>query len=983
MDTKDRATESREGRLDMDQVRQKLAGKAGKQYWRSLEEVAETPEFQNFLDDEFPHRSTLAHINRRDLLKFMGASIALAGLSGCRGVFLPQEKLVPYVKAPEEMVFGVPLFYASSVMLGAYATGVLVEQHEGRPTRLEGNPEHPASLGSLDSLSQAEIINLYDPDRATNVLFNGDISTWELFTQHLTESMAAAKGNGGAGIRILTGGVSSPTLVDQIQAFLRQFPQAQWHTHEPVGRGGVYEGAKIAFGKALEPVYDFTKAKTVLTLDADFMSPSSMPGSLRYARDFANGRRVTGYKGEMNRLYSIESTPTLCGAMADHRWPVKSADIYQVAQNLASALGVGGSNADVKGVAAKDFQAMVEDLRANNGLVVVGDFQPPHVHALVHSINQTLGAVGKSVKFVEPVNAAAIKARDLFSLVQDLQGGQVETMIIFGGNPAYDAPTDFAFGEALKKAKTRIHHSLWENETSLLCQWVTPATHYLEEWGDGLAYDGTVSMIQPLIAPLYEGRADVEFMSMLNGKPRGSYDLVRDYWKRNGLGGPSFEKNWRQFVHDGVLNRPAIQVSGTPSVNASALPAAAAASGWEIIFRPDPTIYDGRFSNNGWLQETPKPLTKMTWDNTAIISPATAMEMGLNNDDLVRITHGGATVEAGCYVLPGQPDQCLTVHFGYGRTRGGVVATVTGDYGGGYNGYVFRKSDKPYFDSGVQIEKIGGQMNLATTQTHQPIDAPKRQPGIEGSVVAQFEGDHREIIFDYTLPFFNEKAEELVKERKEKTEEYERNDQYPEEIFKWEGEQWAMTIDLNTCIGCGACVTACQSENNIPVVGKPAVGRHRELHWIRIDRYYKGGGENPTINWQPVACVHCEKAPCEPVCPVAATVHSHDGLNQMIYNRCVGTRYCANNCPYKVRRFNYLNFSDNQRQFATWIDEKDRKENPGQTSGNYERSRRSLLQMVNNPDVTVRGRGVMERCTYCVQRINNARIEAKKANKPI
>ncbi|MEZ0326910.1 MAG: TAT-variant-translocated molybdopterin oxidoreductase [Fimbriimonas sp.] len=967
------------------ELKASLAGKTGKQYWRSLEELSDSPQMQRFMDDEFPNRSSLAQINRRDMLKFMGASMALAGLSGCRSVFMPQEKLVPYVKAPEELVPGMPLFYASSMMLGGYATGVLVEQHEGRPTRLEGNPEHGSSLGALDSLSQAEILNLYDPDRTSVVTEKDDISTWDLFTERIGVQLELQNSIGGAGVRILTGAISSPSTIEQIENFLKTYPQARWHSYEPVGRGGVYAGAKAAFGRALEPIYDFSKEKTkaILTLDADFMSAASMPGSLRYAREFAEGRRVVGDRGDMNRLYAIESTPTLCGAMADHRWPVKSAQIYGIALNLAAALGLPVQASSTNTIPAEHFAAMVEDLRANKGVVVCGDFQPPHVHALVHAINQSLGAIGRSVRFVEPVNAAATRAGDLLPLLDDLQAGTVELLFIIGGNPLYDAPAEYQFAESLKKAKYKIHHTLYENETSQLCSWVLPATHFLEEWGDGLGHDGSVSMIQPVIAPLYEGRSVAELFSLLNRKPRGSYDIVRDYWRRNGLGGGNFEKSWRQFVHDGVLKKPVVEFSGTPAVSFATLPAPTETSGWEITFRADPTIYDGRFANNGWLQELPKPLTKLTWDNTAIIGPADATEMGLHIDDVVRITYKGTTVEAGVFVLPGQPRQCLTVHLGYGRTRGGVIATVQGDHGGGFNAYLLRRADAPFFSDGVTIEKVGTEMNLATTQTHQPIEAAKRPPGLEGSVVPQFPGDHREVILDYKLDFFNEHINEEVEKRAEISKEIRENNLFPEEIFDWKGEQWAMTIDLNTCIGCNACVTACQSENNIPVVGKVQVGRHREMHWIRIDRYYSGSGDNPTINWQPVTCVHCEKAPCEPVCPVAATVHSQEGLNQMIYNRCVGTRYCSNNCPYKVRRFNYLNFSDNQRQFATWANLDQQQKNPEAAVGVTEKNRRPLLKMLNNPDVTVRGRGVMEKCTYCVQRINNARIEAKKANRRI
>jgi molybdopterin-containing oxidoreductase family iron-sulfur binding subunit len=962
----------------------RLAGKKGRNYWRSLEELSDTPEMQKFMDDEFPNRSTLNQINRRDMLKFMGASMALAGLTGCRGMFMPQDKLVPYVKAPEELVPGIPLFYASSVMLGPYATGVLVEQHEGRPTRMEGNPQHGASLGALDAISQAEVLNLYDPDRATSVIYRDDVSTWDQFMDAMNEQLAKNAASRGASLRILTSGFSSPTTLEQVQKFLKKFPAAKWHSYEPVGRNPVYEGARMAFGRPLEPVYDFTKAKTVLSLDADFMQPAHMPGSLRYSRDFVNGRRVEGLTGTMNRLYCVESTPSLTGAFADHKWPVKASQIYSVAMAVASALGVGGSGGSVEGLDQAHLQAMVEDLRSSASVVVCGDFQPDYVHALVHSINQALGANGSIVSFVEPVNATVGRTRSLKELVDDLNGGAVETLLIVGGNPVYDAPADYKFADAVTKAQFRAYHTLYENETSQLCDWVLPATHTLEEWSDGVAFNGQISMVQPLIAPLYEGRSMAELFASLTGNQRGSYDLVRDYWKRNGLGPEGFEKNWRTVIHDGVVNRPVITISGTPTLNPAALPAPATSSGWELIFRPDPHVYDGRYANNGWLQELPKPMTKMTWDNVVMISPADAVEMGLDTDRVVKISLNGTSVEAGVFVQPGHPAKAATIFLGYGRKRGGVVATVTGDDGGGFDAYQFRTAEAPFFAQGLSIEPVGSaQVNLATTQIHQPIPAKDRRPAIEGSKVAQFEGDEREIILEWSLAHYLADGEKELEKRKKRSEEYAENQLYPDTIFEWKGEQWAMTVDLNTCIGCNACVTACQSENNIPVVGKKQVGRHREMHWLRIDRYYSGDEANPTITHQPLACVHCEKAPCEPVCPVAATVHSQEGLNQMIYNRCVGTRYCSNNCPYKVRRFNYLNFSDNQLQFATWADADRAEKNQAAAVNTIERDRRPLLKMVNNPDVTVRGRGVMEKCTYCVQRINNARIEAKKADRKI
>jgi molybdopterin-containing oxidoreductase family iron-sulfur binding subunit len=963
-----------------------LAGKRGKRYWRSLEELSETPEFQRFLDDEFPNRSSLMQMNRRDLLKFMGASIALAGLSGCRSVFLPQDKVVPYVKQPEELVPGKPLFYASTMSLAGYGVGVLVEQHEGRPIRIEGNREHPASLGAIDSISQAQVLGFYDPDRVGNVLnrtnlgyqYSSDFSTWETFNATAREILRRQEATGGAGIRILTGAVTSPTLHAQIERFRARFPQARWHAYEPAGRANVHAGARLALGRPYEPVYDFTRARVVLSLDGDFFSPTAMPGSLRYSREFMNGRRVKGAHGEMNRLYVVESTPTLVGATADHRWAVRTSEIYAQTLAIATALGVPGVPALGGEVKAKipqaELEAMVRDLQANRGasLVVAGDHQPIEVHALVHAINQFLGNFGTTVRHIEAVDLTSDPDRvaDIGALVADLNAGNVEFLLMVEGNPVYDAPVDLNFADALAKARTKVHLGLYEDETSHLCDWHLPLAHPLEAWGDARSFDGTLSVVQPLIAPLYENKSAIEVFASLLGAPRTGYDLVRETWRARGFLKGDFEKAWRQAVHDGVApGSAAASAAVSLQLAPDALPAATPSKGVEIAFMADPTIYDGRFANNGWLQELPKPLTKLTWDNVALMNPATAKRLGVASDDMVRLTlPNRRPVETPVFVHPGQPADQVTVHLGYGRVKGGVVATAVVSEndntasvgGGGFNAYALRSANAPYFEQGLQIEKIDAIYHLATTQGHQPID---------GDHVEQFEGDHREVIVEHDLRVFNAEGAKIKQERLEKYKEIGEQNLYPEEIFVYDGPQWGMTIDLNTCIGCNACVTACQSENNIPVVGKEQVLRHREMHWLRIDRYYSGEeSANPQVAWQPVMCVHCEKAPCEPVCPVAATVHSHEGLNQMVYNRCVGTRYCSNNCPYKVRRFNYLNYTDNQKQFDPKQDEK---------------PRIPLLRMLNNPNVTVRGRGIMEKCTYCVQRINHARIEAKKQNREI
>ena len=963
-------------RLDLAEVRQKLAGKTGKKYWRTLEEVADTPEFQLFLEDEFPNRSTLAQINRRDLLKFMGASLALAGLSGCRGVFLPEDKVVPYVKQPEELVPGEALFYASAITLAGFATGVIVEQHEGRPTEIAGNPMHPASLGAADVMTQAEVLSLYDPDRANTPTNIDELSTWPAFEEALADFLKTSIQ--GEGLRILTGTVTSPTFVAQMEKLQAKLPNLKWHAWEPCGRIQVMEGANLAFGQTLNTYYDFSKAKCIVSLDGDFLNPTENPGSLAYARQFANGRRVTGATGTMNRLYAMESTPGLVGMVADHRWPVRAFDIYSIASALAAAVKVPGVAAGsvLASLDPKALTAIANDLTANAGasIVVTGPHQPAEVHALVQAINHALGNVGKTVFHTKPVEATVIgKVEGLKALVDDMNAGAVTGLFVLDCNPAYNGPADLPFADAVSKVKFKVQLSMSQDETTRLMDWHLPMTHQLEAWGDARSYEGTASIVQPLIAPLTDGKSPIEFLSVLSGKPLPGYDLVRDYWRTTGLGG-DFEKNWRRAVHDGVIANTAFpQMITVSPTNAGSWTGPKAVTGLEVVFRPDPSIFDGRFANNGWLQELPKPVTKITWDNVILISPKFADQNHLVSDDRVQLTVGGASVIGPVFVQPGHPDNTVTVNLGFGRTGGGVVATVnTEREGGGFNSYALRTSAAYGFVGDAELKALGGQLEIASTQGHSPLNGDR--------VI-----DDRDVIREASLAEYLAKGPKaLIPEDAPTAEEIRRANLYPEQIFEWNGPQWGMTIDMNTCIGCNACVMACVAENNIPVVGKEQVARHREMHWIRIDRYYSGDDANPQLTWQPLMCVQCEKAPCEPVCPVAATVHSHEGLNQMIYNRCVGTRYCSNNCPYKVRHFNYLNYSDNQPNYSDRV--AGEVLNQSLIPGPLHVPRKNgieLLRLLNNPNVTVRGRGVMEKCTYCTQRISAARIEAKKAGREI
>ncbi|MBI1756783.1 MAG: TAT-variant-translocated molybdopterin oxidoreductase [Fimbriimonas ginsengisoli] len=983
--------EERPASIDLAKAREALAGKRGQEYWRSLEQLAETPEFRAWVDDEFPGRATLAQIDRRTILKFMGASMALAGLAGCRGMFLDEPRVVPYVKAPEELVPGKPLFYASTFSLGGYGVGVLVESHEGRPTKIEGNPDHPASLGACNPWMQASILGLYDPDRSQNVTSQGDISTWNAFFAIAREALEKQKAKGGAGIRLLTETVTSPTLARQIGEFLAAYPKAHWHQYEPGARDSAYEGTMMAFGQPVETVYDLSKANRIVSLDADFLT--SMPGSLVYSRQFADGRRLTEGRTSMSRLYMFESGVSVTGANADHRWPVKPSEIGAIAAELLAAL----SGKPATGPYKAQIEPIARDLKAQNGATVVipGDDQPAALHATCHSINEVLGS--KARQIVEPVAAKPVNhTRSLSELCDAMKTGSVDALFILGGNPAYDAPADFGIADALAKVKLKVRHGLYEDETSALCDWHVPATHYLEHWSDARAFDGTASIVQPLTAPLFDGRSDHQLLAGLMGKPDDGHDLVQETWKQRGIPNSpfpnDFEKSWREVLHAGFVPGTAAKLP-TESWAGQALvkmkkegillgiPDAPQRSGGpalEVAFRLDPALHDGRFNNLGWLQELPRPITQNLWDNAALMGIGAAEKLGVEAGDMVEITVGGRTIKVAAMPQPGHPEGSITIHLGWGRTKAGTVGNGTG-----FDAYPLRTSARMGHAGGAQIKKIDGFHKVQTTQMHHQMESYGDKLDIIRTGALADYAKHPSS-FAPTIHESPGPVDEALEKSHHPGNDQNRQEQpaitmYEEEVFKTNLPQWGMTIDLNSCIGCNACVTACQAENNVPVVGKTQVGRGREMHWLRIDRYYgprggQGSLENPDMLFQPMMCGHCEIAPCEPVCPVGATLHSHEGLNQMVYNRCVGTRYCSNNCPYKVRRFNFFNFTDNQDQFSTQTppDVREPKHNGIQ-----------LLKMLNNPNVTVRGRGVMEKCTYCVQRINDARIEAKKGGRPI
>jgi MoCo/4Fe-4S cofactor protein with predicted Tat translocation signal len=935
--------------MDFSAIRSRLASSEGRLYWRSLGELADTPQFREYLHREFPEQASEWNDpkGRRNFLKLMSASLALAGVSACTKQ--PPEKIIPYVRQPEELVPGRPLFFATAVPHHGVSAPVLVESHEGHPTKVEGNPEHPASLGGTDPFTQASILTLYDPDRLQTVLYRGDVRGWSDVVNALKGMAGTQKAKQGGGIRFLTETMTSPSVAEQIGLIQQAFPQAKWHQWDPFPR----DGARAAAGGASNAIYHFDKADIVVTLDSDVLTVG--PGSVRYARDFG-GKRRAGVDAEgaeaasMNRLYAIESAPTLTGAKADHRLPLKASEIEAAARAISGQGGGSFSNPN----AQKFLAAVAKDLQAHRGtsLVVAGDYQPASVHHLAHALNQSLGNVGTTVTYAPAVELHPTdQLSSLRDLAQAMDAGQVDLLLILGSNPVYTAPSDLKFGEKLAKVQLTVTHSLFADETTTLCHWNIPEAHAFESWSDGRAYDGTVTVMQPLIAPLYEGRTLQEVLAVFIDAQTGrsAHDLVKDYWTRNGgTASGDAEKFWKHALHDGWVTAAAVaaaptSTAATPNAATNSQGAtpngqAPASGGLEIIFRPDPTIWDGRFSNNGWLQELSKPLTKVTWDPTAWMSPKTAEANKLEDGDLIELRYRGNTATLPALIMPGHPDNSVTVFAGYGRRVIGRVGVAPEEVAKDFDVFRLRTSDALWFGNGLEIAKKGGRYLLARTQEHQlmtdgltnrapvrvaSLDEYKKNPDV---IAKQGEKPSRTI----TL--------------------------IPEWDYS-EYHKWGMSIDLTSCTGCGTCTIACYSENNIPVVGKEQVSKGRGMQWIRVDHYFAGNDlDNPETYHQPVPCMQCENAPCELVCPVGATTHSAEGLNDMVYNRCVGTRYCSNNCPYKVRRFNFLLFQD-------W-------DTPS-------------LEPLRNPDVTVRSRGVMEKCTYCVQRINQARIDSKRLDKPI
>jgi molybdopterin-containing oxidoreductase family iron-sulfur binding subunit len=860
--------------------------------------------------------------NRRRFLKLTAASMAIAGCSR-----RPLEPIVPYHDGPAASSYGAPIFFATTLENRGYGLGVLVENNMGRPTKVEGNLKHPASLGSTDVFAQAAVRDLWDPDRSQLVLQGSTISTWDAFLGALMPSINRHSTQHGEGLALLFDANTSPTTAHQLAALRERFPRMAVYMHDALSRENVYAGSAQAFGRRAEPVYRFDKASAIVSLDANFLG--DMPGHVRYARDHISTRRITDDVAPRARLWAVESTPRLSGAMADERIAASPAQIEQIAWALALRLkapvvmpqgGVALTAAQQRWVdaAAHDLQSQHEA-----ALVVVGDEQTPIVHALAHAMNVALHSFGHTLTLIEPVLMQSDAG--LAQLVDAARDGAIESLFILGANPVYQAPAYNDIAAALKRIPFTAHLGRYADETAAFCNWHIPAAHALESWGDARAFDGSASLVQPLIAPLYDGRSINEVLAVLGGvlnpQPR---ELVRTTWQRD-KGPGDFEAWWDESLRSGVIADSAfkpLDVRLREPIRREHPINAPADDALTLVFRADASVGDGRYANNPWLQELPRPISALCWDNAIAVSPALAARMGLKNEDVIEVRAGDALLSGPVWLTPGQADSVITLPLGYGRTRVGQVGNNVG-----FNAYVLRHAGADWSIDNVVVHPLGRTHALASVQAH-----------------------HRMQGRDIVRYLSATQAQQQLERGKQKIEQATLYPPYPQAEH-----QWAMSINLSSCIGCNACTIACQAENNIPTVGKREVMRGREMHWIRVDTYFAGPVEAPNTLFQPVPCMHCEHAPCEYVCPVEASVHNMEGLNVQVYNRCVGTRFCSNNCPYKVRRFNFFQYAEDKPS----------------------------LNAQRNPEVTVRMRGVMEKCNYCLQRIRNAEIIADRDNRKL
>ncbi|MGH7995140.1 MAG: TAT-variant-translocated molybdopterin oxidoreductase [Opitutaceae bacterium] len=973
----------------------------GPRYWRTLDELAETAGFREHLEREFPDgASTLDGVDRRQFMKIMAASFALGGvgLAGCRR---PESDILPFGKSVEGAIPGLPLYYATAMPLRRTAMPVLAESYQGRPTKIEGNPGYAPHGGATSLYAQASILDLYDPDRSRAHTRNGSEIDAGLVAQLLEGIAAAHASSHGDGLAFLAGSSSSPTRGRLVGALRRKFPKVRWAEYDPVRDEAPDEATRAVFGRPLRPLYHFHQAKRVVSIDADFLGAEA--GSLQFAREFARARRVKNKDDPMSRLYVAESGFTLTGAMADHRLRMASSHMLAFAAALASQV-TGDSSFDrfTQGVDLKPewIADCAADLAASKGecIVVAGAHLPAAVHAVAYAINAALGNLGQTIEFVD---LQAPAAQSIGELAEAIRAGSVKTLVIFGGNPVYDAPADLDWISLQKSVAQVVRLGYRPDETALWSGVNLAEAHYLESWGDGRTYDGTLASIQPLIAPLFGGLTEIEVLARIAGEPNSDPRALVEATFVESTRGSALD--FKRFLHDGILSG-----SAYPTVNAEFDPTGLAKltgergppgyptlseTNLEVRFVADYKVDDGRFANNGWLQECPEPMTRVSWDNLILVSPklgkrlkivlrripiqvgrteAQNIHKGIEAAPIAELTVGGRTVRGPLEIQPGLSDYTIVVPLGYGRRSCGRI----GD-GVGFDAYRLRTSSTPHIAEGGSLRLTGETYVVANIQEHWSMEgrALVREANLtefrEHPDFAREEGLESETPAPLGAAVTMPLADQVTQIPRG-------NSLYVTPKFTGL-QQWGMSIDLNTCIGCQACVVACQAENNIPIVGKDQAVRGREMHWIRIDRYFSDGHaakspfggegnreipEDPQVSLQPLPCMQCELAPCEMVCPVNATVHDDEGLNVMVYNRCVGTRYCANNCPYKVRRFNYFDW--NKRHIGHFY------EGPLGPAGIPE-----LVQMVKNPEVTLRIRGVMEKCTYCIQRIENGKIQWK------
>jgi len=948
----------------------------GRRYWRSLDELADTPEFKEWLHREFPPGASEFEdgVSRRHFMKIMSASFALAGLgvmgTGCRR---PEEKLEPFGRQPENYTFGEPEYYATAMPTRTGAMPLVVKSYEGRPIKIEGNAQFPGGNGGTDRYAQASILNLYDPDRAKRFTHGGNTVSRQEALKFLDDLSLKFAANQGDGLAFLAESSTSPSRARLQKISAQKFPESRWFTYDAVDSGIHQRAATLAFGQPVRPIFHFDKAKIILSLDCDFLG--SEDDADNHIRRFVAGRKP----GEgMSRLYVVESLFTLTGANADHRLRVPASLVGKVAAELFK------QTTNSIPVLDRWTRECARDLQANRGqvLVVAGQRQPMEVHLLAHALNSALGAVGKTLELLPAQNATE---QGVVEMIDADKSGKIKTIVVIGCNPLYTGPgtADFCWGESKDfRSKTVIRLGSYEDETTWASHWHFPAAHYLESWGDAVASDGALIAIQPLIQPLFGGLTELEFLARIAGETQTNpHDIVRTTF-----GGS--DEDWKKFLFNGFKAESAPQpaeVTFSAKIPAATAPALSI-SNLEVIFHRDAKMDDGRYANNGWMQELPDPITKMTWDNAVLVSRKTAQTLGVQNGDVVEITLNGGSVRGPIWTQPGMADFSLGLALGYGRERAGRV----GD-GVGFNAYKIFTGK--YIETGAAVRKTGETHVFACTQTHWSMEG---RPVVREANLEEFSRNP-----DFAQEMHSKEPPVVAP-------------LYPNPLDARKKEalhQWGLTVDLTACVGCGTCIVACQSENNIPIVGKDQVRRGREMQWMRVDRYYAAPPAMKSLadefqkdsaqqfeTWiddvqavnQPVMCQMCEAAPCENVCPVSATSHNDEGLNTMTYNRCIGTRYCSNNCPYKVRRFNYLDFNkrpladlkgpfyptplthktDGKWDLLTWW------KHP-ESSGMREADQWDLIRMVKNPDVTVRMRGVMEKCTYCVQRIEQAKISQK------